>query len=65
MFILYMYVDILFSQIKTIPIMMERVITYNQTLQTWIGHHATCYHNFNALPHALPYIFSQFNMARL
>ena len=34
----------------------------------WIGHNATRYHNFNPLPHALPhallYIFSQFNMGR-
>ena len=28
-----------------------------QTLQTWIGHNATRYHNLNALPHALLYIF--------
>ena len=28
----------------------------------WIGHNATRYHNFNALPHTLPYIFSQFNI---
>ena len=28
----------------------------------WIGHNATCYHNFNVLPHALPYIFSQCSM---
>ena len=62
MFILYMYVDILFSRTKTIPIMIERVITYNQTLQTWIGNHATRYHNFNVLPHALTYIFSRFSM---
>ena len=33
-----------------------------QALQKWIGHNATRYHNFNALPQALPYIFSQFNM---
>ena len=30
-----------------------------QTLQTWIGHNATRYHNLNVLPHALPYIFSE------
>ena len=29
---------------------------------TWIGHNATCYHNFSVLLHALPYIFSQFSM---
>ena len=29
---------------------------------TWIGHNATPYHSFNVLPHALPYIFSQFSM---
>ena len=31
-----------------------------QTLQTWIGHNATRYHNLNALPHALPYISLRF-----
>ena len=63
-----MYIDILFSLTKTIPVMSKRVTTHNQTLQTWIGHNAMCYHNFNAsphaLPHALPYILSQFNMGR-
>ena len=29
---------------------------------TWTGHNTTPYHNLNALPHALPYIFSQFSM---
>ena len=33
------------------------------TLQTWIGHNVTHYHNWNALAHAvpqtLPYIFSE------
>ena len=54
-------VDILFPVTKAIPIMFERVTTYYQPLQTWIGHDATRYHNLNALPHALPYIFFQFN----
>ena len=62
MFIHYMYVDILFLLTKAIPIMFERVTTHYQTLQTWIGHTAMCYHNLHALPHALPYIFSQFSM---
>ena len=31
-----------------------------QTLQTWIGHNATRYHNLNTLPHALPYISLRF-----
>ena len=61
-------VDILFSLTKVIPILFEHVTTHHQTLQTWIDHNATCYHNFNALPHALqyvlPYIFSQFNMGK-
>ena len=30
-----------------------------QTLQTWIGHNVTRYHNLNKLPHALPCIFSE------
>ena len=64
MFINYVYVDVLFSLAKAIAIMLERVIRNNQTLQTWIGHNATRYHNFNALPHALPYIFSQVTMGR-
>ena len=63
-----MYVDILFHLTKAIQIMFERVTTHYQTLQTWTGHNVTRYHNFNALshalPHALPYIFSQFNMGR-
>ena len=29
---------------------------------TWIGPRAMRYHNFNILPHTLPYIFSQFTM---
>ena len=69
MFIHYMYVDILLPLVKAILIMFERVTTHYQTLQTWIGHDATRYHNLNALPqalpHVLPYTFSQFNMARL
>ena len=60
MFIHYMYVDILFPLTKVILIMYERVTTHYQTLQTRIGHNATRYHNFNALPHALPYMFAQF-----
>ena len=35
-----------------------------KTWTTWIGQNATFYHNFNALPHALLYIFSQINMDR-
>ena len=40
--------------------MFERVTTHYQTLQTWIGHDATRYHNFNALP----YIFSKKNVLK-
>ena len=57
-----MYVDILFPLTKAIPVMFERVSTHYQTLQTWIGHNATRYHNLSALVHALLYIFSQFSM---
>ena len=64
MFIHYMFVDILFPLTKAIPIMFERVTKHYQTPQTWTGYNATCYHNFNALPHALSYNFSQFNMDR-
>ena len=59
---MYIHIDILFHLTKVIPIMFERVTTYYQTLKTWIGHNATRYHTFNALPHALShvllYIFS-------
>ena len=58
MFIQYRYVNILFSLTKVIPVIFEKVTSYYQTLQTWIGHNARRYHNLNALP----YIFSQFNM---
>ena len=54
----YMYVDILFPLTKTIPVMFERVTTHYQTLKTWIGHNATCYHNINALPQTLPHWLS-------
>ena len=42
--------------------MFERVTTHYRTLQTWIGHDATRYRNFNVLRDALPYIFSKFSM---
>ena len=45
-----MYVDIFFPLTKAIPLMFEHVTTHYQTLQTRIGHDATRYHNFNALP---------------
>ena len=64
MFINYMYVDVFFPLTKVILIIFEHVTTHYQTLQTLIGHDAMRYHNFNALPHALPHIFSQFNMDR-
>ena len=64
-----MYADIFFPLTKAIPIMFEHVTKHSQTLQTWIGHDSMCYYNFNALrhasPHALPYISSRFNRARL
>ena len=53
-----MFADILLLLTKGIPIMFEPVTTHYQTLQTWIRHNATRYHNFKALPHTLPYIFS-------
>ena len=65
MFIHYMYIDILFPQTKSIPIMFEHVTTHYQTSQTWIDHDVTRYYNFNALPLALQYISTQSNMARL
>ena len=53
-----MYIDIPFPLTKAIPIMFERVTIDYQTLYTWIGHNTTPYHNFNALPHALPHTLS-------
>ena len=41
---------------------VERVTTHYKTLQTWIGHNAMHYHNFNVLPHTIPYIVTQFSM---
>ena len=35
-----------------------RYRTFSLSL-TRVSHDATCYHNFNVLPHALPYILSQ------
>ena len=61
-FIHYMFVDRLFLLTKAISTMFEPATTHYQTLQTWIRHNTTCYHNFNALPHTLQYIFSQFSM---
>ena len=57
-----MHVDMIFPLTKVISVMLECVTTYYQTLKTWIGHNATRYHKFNALPHVLRYIFSQINM---
>ena len=42
--------------------MFERVTTLPNFVQTWIGHDATRYRNFNVLRDALPYIFSKFSM---
>ena len=56
MFIHCMYVDILFPLTKAVPIMFGRVTTHYQTLRKWIDHSSMRYHNFNMLPHALPYI---------
>ena len=38
-----------------------RYSTFSLSL-TWLAYNATHYHNFNVLPHALPYIFSKFSM---
>ena len=40
---------------------LTRYLTFSSSL-TWLGYNATCYHNFNMLPHALPYISSEFCM---
>ena len=56
-----MYVDMLLPLAKAIPIMLERITAYYQTLKTWIDHNVKCYHNFNLLPHTLPLISPQCN----
>ena len=61
-FIHYIYVDILFLLTKAVQIMFKRVTRHYQTLHTWISHNVTRCHNFNTLPHALSYIFSQFSI---
>ena len=38
-----------------------RYRTFSLSL-TWLGHNATRYHNFNVLPHAIPYIYTQFSI---
>ena len=38
-----------------------RYCTFSPSL-AWLGYNAICYHNFNMLPRALPYIFSKFSM---
>ena len=63
MFIHFMYVDILFPLTKVIPIMFERVITHYETLEKWIDHDATRYHNFNALPHAFQTHYHTFSLS--
>ena len=62
MFLHYMYVDILFPLTKAILIMFKHIITHYKTLQTWIDHNATSYHNFNVLLHVIAYLFTQFSM---
>ena len=62
-FLHYMYVDILFPLAKAISVMFECVITPYQTLKTWIGHNATRYHKFNALPHALQHVLSYISLS--
>ena len=62
MFMHYMYVNIVFPLIKAIPILFERAATHYKTLRTWIIHNAMHYHNFDALPQTLAYIFSQHSL---
>ena len=38
-----------------------RYRTFSLSL-TWVGYSAMHYHNFNVLPHTIPYIFTQFSM---
>ena len=61
MFLHYIYVDILFPLTKAILIMFKHVTTHYKTLQTWIDHNATSYHNFNVLLHVIAYLFIQFS----
>ena len=39
----------------------RRYCTFSLSL-TWLGYNLAHYHNFNVLPHALPYIFFKFGM---
>ena len=52
-------IHIHFAESKAIPVIFEHLASHYQTLETWIGHNATHYSNLNALPHALPYSFSE------
>ena len=49
-----------------VKLRLHKDIATFQTLQTWICHNATRYHNLKALPvvlmHALPYIFSEIGL---
>ena len=50
---------------QRVTITLTRYHTRYRTISlslTWIGHNATCYHNFTVLLHAIPYIFIQFSM---
>ena len=68
MFIHYMYIDILFPRRKAIPIMFERVTTHvnlykdGQTMMQRVTITST---HYRTRQHTLPYIFPQFNIARL
>ena len=47
---------------KTFQLCLNVLPHITKLCKTWIGHDATRYYNFNALPHALLYIFSQFTL---
>ena len=61
--ILYLFINSREASRKACEICMKlrlhKDMATFQTLHTFIGHNAMPYHNSNALPHVLPYIFSE------
>ena len=56
LFIHYTYVDILFPLQKPFQLRLNVLPRVIKLYKTWIGHNATRYHNFNALPNTLPHV---------
>ena len=60
---LAMFEKLSYPSATSILVIFELVTTHYQTLRTWISLNVTHYHNLitllHALPHTLPYIFSE------